>query len=308
MATLTTQNVRHLIVANDYDATGATPGKFVKLIVEPDNSAFYVQYTNADGVLMKSDRIPVDKIRNIKAIKAVPRVLRQDKIEITNVVAGQVYSIRVLFREWGSGSAEDQYVKHIGAYKAKAADTAEDIVDALVELGTKNLSREAANYLTFTKEAVTNKLVITEVAQPWVMGKKQGRPLNYVLMFAPIVEGGIEDYDWATVTTVESNVGNGTGHLVADMEYFYHGEIGDIYREANWPNNWDTKYLVDPTSKYHMLEIKYFETQHGEGVQASEKSLVVVCKDQTDVIVDLTTAINAVKANLVTPIVDIVGG
>ena len=308
MSVLTTQNVRHLIVANGYDNTGATPGKFVKLIAEPDNSAFYVQYTNVLGQLIKSDRIVVNNIRKIKALAWTPRVLGQHKLEVTAVEAGQIYSVRIIFRQWGSGSQEDQYVKHIGAYKAKTGDDAADIVDALVTLGTANLSRESANYLTFAKEAVTNKLVITEVAQPWVLGKRQGRPLDYKIFLSPIIRGGVENYEWATITETPANPGNGTGHLAAEMEYFYHGEIGDTYRNNSWPNNWDTQYLVDPNANYNMLEIAYFENQTGEGVQASEKQLVVLCKDDTGVIVNLTTAINAVKAGTVTAIVDVAGG
>lgn len=41
------------------------------------------------------------------------------------------------------------------------------------------------------------KLVITEVAQPFVRGKQQGRPLNYYIQFVHITDAaGYENVSW----------------------------------------------------------------------------------------------------------------
>lgn len=308
MAMFSTHNVKQVIVANSTDATGATAGAFVKVLAEPGNTGFYVMYTNASGQTVKSDRISFDKIRSIKALSYVPKTYRVDKLTIVNddIVVGQDYIVRILFRDWGSGSPENQQFKHVGAYRVKTGDTAETIVDALVSLGTANFAREDYPALAFSKEAVTNKLVITEQPQPWVLGKKQARNLNYVIQLVPITKTGESVYDWATFETTMANPGRGNGTAMADLEYFAMGERGDIYRQVGFPYTWDVKYLVDSTKNYNIINIHFFETQEGEGVQAQEKELVILCQDETNVITDITTAINAVKANTVTPIVDMV--
>lgn len=306
MSMFSTHNVKQVIVANSTDATGVAVGAFVKVLAEPGNTGFYIMYTNASGQTVKSDKISFDKIRSIKALTYVPKTYRVDKLSIVagDIVAGQDYIIRILFRDWGSGSPENQQFKHVGAYKAKTGDDAADIVDALVALGTSNFAREDFPSLSFAKEAVTNKLVITEQPQPWVLGKKQGRNLNYVIQLLPITKSAEAVYDWATFETTMATAGRGDGHMAADLEYFGLGERGDIYRQVGFPYTWDNKYLVDSTKNYNILQVHFYETQEGEGSQAQEKELVVLCKDETGVIVDITTAINAVKASTVVAITD----
>lgn len=306
MAMFSTHNVKQVIVANSIDATGATPGAFVKVLAEPGNTGFYILYTNVSGQTVKSDKISFDKIRSIKALSYVPKTYREDKLTIAagNVIVGQEYIIRILFRDWGSGSAENQQFKHVGAYKVKTGDTAESIVDAIISLGNANFAREDYPALVFSKEAVTDNLVITEQPQPWVLGKMQARNLNYDIQLVPITKSGETLYEWATIATTHANPGRGNGTAMADLEYFAMGERGDIYRQKGWPYTWDVKYLVDYTKNYNILNIHFFETQEGEGVQAQEKELVVLCKDETGVITGITSAINAVKANTVTPIAD----
>ena len=95
MAMFSTHNVKQVIVANSTDATGATPGAFVKVLAEPGNTGFYIMYTNASRQTVKSDRISFDKIRSIKALSYVPKTYRTDKLTIAagNVVVGQDYII-----------------------------------------------------------------------------------------------------------------------------------------------------------------------------------------------------------------------
>lgn len=304
MATFTTRNVKHVYVANGAAAQATTPGYFTGALSVDNGSAFHLLFTNAEGKVVKTDKIAFDKIRSIKVSPYTPRVLRVDKLTVSAPVVGQEYMIRIIFRNWGSGSAENQYVKHVGAYKAVTGNTAETIVDNLVALGTLNFSREAGSYLTFAKEAVTKKLVITEVAQPWALGKVQGRPLDYTIQLAPIVDNGVEVYNWATIATTGGTPGNGTYQQAADLEYFFMAERGDKYGLVGYPYNIDVRYLVEQGANYHMLDIAYFETQEGEGVQASEKQILILAKVNTATIVAITTAINALKANTVTPIAD----
>ena len=301
MAMFTMRTVRQFYVANVHDATGATPGAYVGTLVA--DGLLHLKFTNVDGVPMLSDGIPLDKIRHAVSVPYSAKVLRQDKITIATPVVGQEYVLGVHFRSWISGSPESTYFKHIGAYRAKTGDTAVTIVDKLVELGTKNFAREAGRYLTFAKEAVTNKLVITEVAQPWYLGRAQGRNLDYYFIASPIIDNGVE-VSWASFETTQGKPGVGTGQQVADMEYFYIGEKGDMHGYNNWPMNFPMKYLANPSLNYNTIDLAFYNTYDLDSVQAAEKQLTIVCPVNTGVAAKIITDINAVKSDLLNTITD----
>lgn len=283
MATFSENQVRQIIVANSYSLSELKPGSVNGITATKD--AFSIKFTNVLGEQVKSDYIPMDNIRGVKATAFTPRVFRKDEITISNIIAGQDYILRFLFRDWGSGSPENQYFKHVGAYRAKTGDTAEDIINALMDLATKNFAREPEPLLTFSKvgTGAATKLVVTELAQEWVLGKKQGRPLNYVIQFVPIMDNGAYTPEWGQVTNIyQSNAGVGTSHISADMEYFYLGERGDQYRQVGYPYTWNTKYLVEQDAKYDMVELTFYFKGWGVNTQNSEKQLTILCKVGTD--------------------------
>lgn len=308
MATFTTQNVRQLYVANAYSSNASVAGAYAGLLSVDGGKAFHLKFTNVDGLPYLSDKITLANIRKIKAIAYTPKVLRQDKITISAPVVGQEYIIGVTFRSWGSGSQENTYYKHIGAYKAVTGNTATTIVDKMVELGTKNFSREPGRLLTFAKES-TNILVITEVAQDWQLGTSQGHNLDYVLSIKPIVDSGAETIAWASIATTYGKPGNGTYQQAADLEYFYMGEKGDQYGMVGFPYIMPVKYLVQQGVNYNILDIAYFATYEGHSVQAAEKQLIVLCKVDSGAIAQLITDINTLAgATIVNVIADVIPG
>ena len=75
------------------------------------------------------------------------------------------------------------------------------------------------------------------------------------------------------------------------------GERGDQYRNMGWPNVIPTKYLVDPSKEYDVLNIHYFYQGDGISVQKSEKDIQIVVprpgeKDYTNI----NALIAAIKA------------
>ena len=186
MATFSNSSVRHLYVANGFNAgaTSANHGFFKSAVKTVDNELF-LTYVNAIGQTVKTDNIPIANIRSVTSKAYKPKQLRKDSIAFAAPVSGQTYTIRFLIRNWGSGSAEDQYFKHVGSYKAKAGDDAEDLVDAMIVNATKNFAREPLPLFKFTKSGTgaTAKLIVEEVQAPFVVGKQQGRGLNYDIQF-----------------------------------------------------------------------------------------------------------------------------
>lgn len=301
MATYSVNQTRVPIVAlTATSSDSTTPGNF-KGVVSGDN-AMYLQYVNADGQLVLSDEINLNKINYANATKYKARSYRVDKITPTNLVAGQSYSFTMLFRQAGSGSQENTYTALIGPITYKTGMTAEDIVTKLAELGNKQTFNRPVPWVKFTVEGTgaAAKLVVTEQPQPWVLGKAQGRLLQYEYIFAPIIVDGLEDPEWATVETTPGNPGVGVGSEMANEEYFYHGQIGDIYRGMGYPYNWETKYLVDASKEYDVIDISFYYSGEGIYVQHSDKAVMIICeKDATHAVANsVIAAINAVKPGL----------
>lgn len=282
MATFSTNSVRHLYIANGFNSGATTPGFFKSAIKTADNELL-LTYINALGKETATDLIPIANIKSVKVTKYEPKCLRKDAITFKAPVVGQTYTIRFLLRQWGSASAEDQYFKHVGSYKAKTGDTAENVVNAMIANATKNFAREPIGLFTFTKEGsgANTKLIVSEIAMPWVIGKQQGRSLNYEIQFVKVISAGEEDYAWGTVTNIfKQYEGVGTNKIAKDMEYFYMGERGDVYRQVGFPYNFDTTYLADPTANYSTIDLVYFKSEpHNGNAVRSECALTILCKE-----------------------------
>jgi hypothetical protein len=297
MATFSTNSVRHVVVANSYNnslagtttvpasVNEANAGVVTSAVKVSATNELYLTYFNASGQEVKTDLIPIDKIRSVSVKPYAPKCLRKDSISFAAPVVGETYIIRLLIRSWGSGSAENQYFKHVGSYKAKTGDTADTLVDAFIASAAVNFAREPQQNFTFAKElgatAADSKLIISEIDQTWVQGKQQGRGLDYSIQFVKINSGGSEVYDWGTVTSIfKPFPGVGTSRLAADLEYFLLGERGDVYRNVGFPFTFDTKYLIDQTANYSTIDIAYYtvEPSNGGAVQ-SEKVLTILAKE-----------------------------
>jgi hypothetical protein len=180
------------------------------------------------------------------------------------------------------------------------------------ENGANNTSNP---YLKFTSDA--NGLYIEEKPQEWALGTKKARRIMFDVFCSTIYTGG-EDLVWGEVTDVTPAkyvedststetpkpiipnpaivVGTnavGNGQQIADLEWFCMGERGDQYRNVGWPNVISTKYLVDPTKQYNVLELHYAFTDTGVNSYRTEKEITIVA-EEASVINNLIGAINSV--------------
>ena len=83
-------------------------------------------------------------------------------------------------------------------------------------------------------------------------------------------------YEWATIAEDTPTTLNNEGKKIADLEYFTHGWRGDMFRNVGWPRSINTKYMVDPSSSYDLIDIHYFYQGTGVSVQQSEKEITLV--------------------------------
>ena len=127
------------------------------------------------------------------------------------------------------------------------------------------------------------KIVLVQGPQKYVRGKLTGEPVPFSVAskYSP---SNVEDIDWLTegsYTLKKSNVSGCTvvpsNYVLADLERFALGERGDVYREFNYPNNYEVTYAIslDPTVKYNVLTIEYYWAGNVENVQKSPRLLQI---------------------------------
>lgn len=144
-------------------------------------------------------------------------------------------------------------------------------------------------------------IYIEEVLQPWVLGKRQADQVSFAVHNVPINVDGSQ-VPWGTITdTTSTNTGNQVtnGRMTADMEWFYIGERADQFRGVGYPDNFETKYLADPSKTYDFIDIQFYYSGDAEDVQRSKKMLTLAIPTDATVgsdtltetlIADLTTA------------------
>lgn len=302
MAAFSVHQVRQLYVANAYkeNLAALTDAGDITVAKTNEGDAMYFQYMGALLDKMRSDLIKVDSITNLTATKAEDIATKLKGYTLTldpNVnggqpVAGQDYILRLAFREFIGMSEADQYFKY-GMVHAYSGLSASDFYKEMALSLAKNISRDTTTlvdiYLwdgsTSTKvEASTKKSSLTgtytaikfvEAVQPWHLGTMPQAVIPFEVQPVNVTVDG-DQRIWGKVDPYNPQVSLPEGQLIADLEYFCMGERGDQYRNMGWPNVIPTKYLVDPSKKYDVLNIHYFYKGDGISVQKSEKDIQIV--------------------------------
>lgn len=333
MANFSENAVRQVITAkaaSDVDVIDVATGTTADAGAEK----FYITYKNADGLEMRSDIIEKAKIRQYAArpYKVGSQRTVTIKVNKDELAPNTEYSLRVMIREVMSGSQEDQMVGVVSFTTSSATDAdalALEVVEGLAEqlnkcYGVAGKLYNKLDWPVLEATGAVDTLTIKEVEdslKPWIIGKVQLRPYNFDIYPNPVLSisstgnTNFESYDWIDTSdvdkgfftkTVGGSLGHGNGKVAADLEYFYHGEIGDFYRMNNYPLNITTKYMVDPSKGYDTVDLAFFYRGEATSPQASEKQLMILCEsDKTGaenplvlgaIATKLDTAIKAILA------------
>jgi len=242
---------------------------------------FVVAIKTADSVIV-SDVINPTKVESLKKVDFAPEVQKVVTLSAFEVpaTAGEKYEYIVDIRLFnhGSLSIENFYIKH-GQFtltQTTAPQTAEAVVDALISNLNKNFSKEpgataSTNPLfTFAKvgAGASASLTITSKEQPQILGKKEGRALEFDVVIKAFKVG--DEYfgvpQPVVTLTTPAHPGVGTGKQVAKLEFFYKGSRGDVFRGVGYPYTWENKYFADATAEYDLIELKQYFT--GDGLNA----------------------------------------
>jgi hypothetical protein len=294
-----------------------------------DGSSIYFQQKGA-GSIVRSDLIDVRNITYGKATAAkslaeplmTALVTLDPTVNEGNLIPGEDYILRLTFDGYVGISPEDSQYWKYGVVKAYKGMSTFDFYKKMAFSIVKNMSREAVKLVTIelqeqetggtvvvtptSKESdfgnVYNGILIKEVEPEWLLGTKQTKRNTFSVGFGEVLDD--TDYKiWGKVEYGKSNETIKDGQKVADMEYFFMGERGDQYRMVGFPDYVPTKYLVDPTKEYDLINIHYFCTGSNESSQKSEKDIILAVPTSASnkTTNDIATAINAlIKASGVT--------
>lgn len=323
MAAFSVHQVRQLYVANAYknNLNALKDAGDITVVKKDADDSIYFQYKGALLDNMRSDLIKVDNITNLTATKAEDMAIKlkgyslvlDPKVNGGQPVAGQEYILRLAFREFVGMSEADQYFKYgmvhaysgLSAsdfYKEMALSVAKNLskdITALVDVYLYNGSVETKVEASTKKESLTGTYTairFAEAVQPWHLGTMPQAVIPFEVQPVDVLVDG--DYRiWGKVESYDTKASLPEGQLIADLEYFCMGERGDQYRNMGWPNVIPTKYLVDPSKKYDVINIHYFYQGDGISVQKSEKDIqIVVPRPGEGDYTNVNALITAIKA------------
>lgn len=290
MAIYTTNSVRHFYVLKskkDQISDLTNPGDY--MLTEAPNNKLHFQYVGMGGKI-SSDLIDPKTITHVKSTTG--KSTYNNKVTVTlpenaSVVAGQDYVIRVKVLSHYS-PAQEAAMFQFGVVHAnnEMVKTTSKFWEALAKSLEANLDKGEEKLFEITPSE-TN-LIIEEIPQTknYKRGSISVKPVNFEVYTSESTlhftdaEGGEGYYEtmlWGETTEGKGAEETTNAYKIADMEHFYHGERGDVYRDSVAKIGWDTKYMVDDFSKnYDTLDIHFAFVDTGTESYRSEKDITLV--------------------------------
>ena len=281
MAVFNTDQARHFYVTDSTDII-KDGGEFVKIDAGEDFAVASSDIIEKKQVEYINITSAVNKLVPLR--KKVTVSFNSDLLDDGNVPAGYHYVLKVIFRQFVSNSDEDRLVKLADVYTTTAMTPA-NFMAALKASFDRNIAAETAAMGTPLADCTVsgNNLVFTELYMPWRLGKMSVATLPFDVVGETVNIDAI-DVEWAeiAVATVakDSNDTVAGAEKLADLEWFCLGERGDIYRGIGWPNNFETKYQIDPSgaTAYSVVDLTYFYMGNNEDIQHSRKTITIALK------------------------------
>lgn len=230
--------------------------------------SFSLEQTAASATLTDNSDVEVTAIQGGtigNSIKFAISSVAADEDAVTVSTTAGVTTVSVALK---AASATGAGLKAaIAASAAAKALVSVDVADATIIV-----AEDPAVALT---AGVTTGLIIEELEQPWYLGTMQQERVVFEVQPTTVMVDNFERV-WGEVTELDSTTSVKNGKTVADLEYFCMGERGDQYRMMGWPNVVYTKYLVDPSKEYNVVDIQYAYQGNAEDIQKSPKYITLL--------------------------------
>lgn len=277
-----------------------------QIVIGPNKDEFYLSYKGPKDGVQRSDIVKKCNILSITGTAAADLAHKKKRVEValastlvssSNLTVTDDYVLNVEIHNYLSSGYDSTKIK-FGAAHGTTGDAASDLYKKLAISLAKNFAREGAALVNIylknssSPVAVTDKstmtsltsttatgIILEEVEQPWRLGAAKQEFVNFEAKPSTVYSGGA-DVVWGTVTDVTASNTNKivNSKTVADMEYFFHKNRGDIYGLAGFPNNIDTTYMVNPDLQYgySFIDIHYYSEGNSHNIGHSEKTLTIV--------------------------------
>ena len=307
--------VRQLYVVSEVLSSG-TPASLGQVAVKSifGGKGFLVQHKGQGGLVV-SDKVLKDHmiLAHTKATPAseMAKTLKQATIALDSSVnsgapiAGQDYIIDIDVYNY-IALGEYQTLNKFAAVRATTGMTASQLYMGLAKSLARNFSREINHFFKFylkdangeyevtvTSADDTTKtytgVVIKEQSQEadYVLGEQPVVTVNFAVTPKTVIDNGDEVQPFVTAANgtiaiavqldgSSNPVTVGNGYDIADLEWFCMGERGDQIRQVGYPRTIRTKYMVDPTKEYDVLDICFYFEDRGMSNQHSDKLMTFV--------------------------------
>lgn len=340
MRNFNTNQTRNFYVAGSIDTTHAVdsadfPAKGI-CIGQTATGELYFKYKNADGMPTRSDSFAPAKVTHltmtagtalVKPLRAHIVAVDTSAVTLSELVGKTLdltISIHQVF-DYDMDNTINVVASVVGnsTNTASAAAFHKDLAIAIAKAlpkndpqypflkvysnGTEVTSKTAAADVTGASVGV----VLVEAQQRYVRGKLTGEPCPASLAFR-LADRNVADIIWGTDTistvaaintaqtySISPATISGTYEL-ADLEWFAYGEKGDMYRGYLYPNDYDTKYSIDLSKTYNVLNIEFYWSGENENVQKSKRMIQVAAEAtvSNDIITTLYEELSAKLAGV----------
>lgn len=285
-----TSQVRQLYVVTGLaDAVPTTEGN-IQVKATAGNKEFYFLHKGKGG-LVHSDLIPVKLVRSLTQTPyaALHTKLKSKTVTVSGTpVVGQTYSLKLTFRNYIGMGDEDTTVK-VGTFTVKNSS----ITAAQVAAGLKaslEANADLANLCSIT--IASNVLTISEVEQPWELGKFPVAVIPFEVTLGTIVENGVTHNEWGTVAAGSTTTATDAIKKLADLEWFCLGDRASQDRQGG-PYALESKTMINMASTYDVINIQYAFQGEGVSVQFSEKTMhLLVPAGNTTILAAIQAIIN----------------
>lgn len=288
-----TSQVRQLYVVTGLtDSTPTTEGN-IQVKATAGNKEVYFLHKGKGG-LVHSDLIPVKLIRSLTqtAYAKMHTKLKSKTITISDTpIVGQTYDIKLTFRNYIGMGDEDTTVR-VAAKTVKSSMTNAQLATALKNALEANMAGENLCSLSVASNVIT----VTEVEQPWELGKFPVAVIPFEVTLGTIVENGVTHNEWGTVAAGDDTTANDAIKKLADLEWFCMGDRASQDRQGG-PYALESKMMINMGSTYDVINICYAFQGEGVSAQFSEKQLHLLVPAGNTTILAAIKAIVGVDEN-----------
>lgn len=296
MAIFTTNQVRHFYVANVLKSGEEVISQKgdIKVCQDKDGK-IYLEYYGAGGPI-RSDLIDPKNGISLKSTTSRDQLINTKKATVTlptgiTPTIGQDYVIRIKVNGYYAPANEPSLFQFGVVHVTNKTNKEETFYKAMADSLNANVNKGENKLFNITGSAAGLVIEEADRSNTYKRGEVSIKPLNFevycgeVNVLVDSANGIYETMTWGEVEWSKGSVSYSNSFALADMEHFYMGERGDVYRDNVARIDLDTEYMIETSKTYDTLDIHFAFTDTGTESYRSEKDIIIA-----------GTAANPVKA------------